>query len=135
MSNLDCPLFNNDTSNPKTKQTIGICCEYCKRKIKSASLIACHRIDDDFMNFNYNEKIYHFCDLVCGKLYDINVHNLAIDFVDYRKKFLTNQLNKNALIIYNQVKHILFTQMPIKYCKPVTKRDYERCKIEYIKIL
>jgi hypothetical protein len=73
--------------------------------------------------------------LVCAKLYDINIHEIAIDLADYRKKYLTNQLNKSSYIIYNQVKNILFSQMPIKYCNPVTKKEFEYYKNEYIKIL
>lgn len=142
MSNLDCPLFGsvvnneiNSCDDQKHKHSFGIHCNYCSKRIKTGSLIGCHRFDDDFMNFNYTEKLFNFCDLICAKLYDINIHNLALDLRDYRKKFLTNQLEKKSIIIYNQVKNILFTQMPIKYCNPVTKKDFEYYKNEYIKIL
>lgn len=137
MSALDCPLFSNEfePQTKKKKQSLSIHCEFCNRKIKTASLIGCNRIDEDFMNFNYSTIIYHFCDFICAKLYDTNKNPLALDMVDYRKKYLTNQLNKNATIVYNQVKNILFSQMPIKLCNPITKQDFERCKNEYIKIL
>ena len=118
MSNLDCPLFGsvinneiNSCDDQKHKHSFGIHCSYCSKRIKTGSLIGCHRFDDDFMNFNYTEKLFNFCDLICAKLYDINIHNLALDLRDYRKKFLTNQLEKKSIIIYNQVKNILFTQI------------------------
>lgn len=138
MCDLEIPLsFNKHDDSHKSRKFKKMLssCSYCGEKIKCGALIGCHRFTEDFLKMNYDSEMLYFCDFICAKLYDTNVNLLSIDVKDYRQKFLTKQLSSKAEIIYKQVNTILFTQMPVKKCTPLTQKDFERVKESYRKIL
>lgn len=135
MTDLNIPFFKEQHSHYSNDLTLVFKCSYCGKKIKNYPLKGCDRINDDFMQIDNNLKTFYFCDFICAKLYDSNVNSISIDVKDYRSKYLNNKLSKNASIIYARVSNILFTQLPIKKCLPITKRDFEIIKAEYMKIL
>ena len=135
MCDLEIPLYGNtEVAKSKHKKIISHC-NYCNKKIKGGALIGANRTTEDFMKMDYNLELLYFCDFICAKLYDTNVKTISIDVKDYRKKYLSKSLNKTAEIIYKQVNNILFTQLPVKKCSPITKEDFNNIKISYMKIL
>lgn len=139
MADLNIPFFHNNSNKQfnfsNNELNLIFKCSYCGRKIKSAPLKGCKRVNDDFMTINDNFKILYFCDFICAKLYDNNVQQISIDVKKYRIDFLNKCLSKEATIIYNRVSQILFTQLPTKKCLPITKEDFEMVRTEYLKIL
>lgn len=135
MCDLEIPLYGNSVVTKNTHKKIVFKCNYCNKKIKGGALIGANRTTDDFMKIDYNLELLYFCDFICGKLYDTNVNTISIDVKDYRKKFLSKSLSKDAEIIYKQVNNQLFTQLPVKKCSPITKEDFNSVKIGYRKVL
>lgn len=135
MTDLNIPFFKDQDVCYHNDLNLVFKCSYCGRKIKNCPLKGCIRVNDDFMEINNNYEIFYFCDFICAKLYDSNVNLISIDLKDYRSNYLSNKLSKTASIIYSRVSNILFTQLPIKKCLPITKRDFEIIKTEYMKIL
>lgn len=136
----NCLLINQENSEDISSKTINgrplhITCKFCHRRIKEAPLIGTHRQGIDFMELDLNEPILYFCDFICAKLYDTNVHLLSIDLKDYRKKYLNKKLNKISTIIYGQVIDKLFTQLPVKICNPTNSEEFKKVRNEYMKIL
>lgn len=111
------------------------CCAMCKKTSKNKMIRATH-FNDNIEKYNcnvlsQNENIIYFCDLLCARLYDINVHKINIDFYEYRKAYLNNELSKTATLIYKKYKNKLFTQIIYQKIPSILKLN--RKEIEAIK--
>lgn len=111
------------------------CCAMCKKTSKNKMIRATH-FNDDLKNYNCNiltpnEPIIYFCDLLCARLYDINIHKINIDFYEHRAAFLNGELSKTSTLIYKKYKNKLFTQ--IIYQKVNNISNLNRKEIESIK--
>lgn len=111
------------------------CCEMCHKTSKNKMIRATHF---NGMSENYNcnilsqnESVIYFCDLLCARLYDMNIHKINIDFYDYRKAYLNNELSKSSTLIYKKCKNKLFTQIIYQIIPNI--KDLDRKSIESIK--
>ena len=104
-SNLMEINLNNQLDN---KISLYSKCDFCKENIHGACL-NCSDYNDDIINNTSNE--YHFCDILCAKLYNDNISKLSVNYNDYRQKYLHNLLSKYAATIYELCKNKLFIEI------------------------
>lgn len=76
---------------------------------------------------------HHFCHIVCGKLYYDNIQQIKVDMTNYRYLYITKQLSKTAIDIYDKLNGTLFCMLPISKIDPSTSRTEARDN--YIKVL
>lgn len=97
------PIYFSDTFKNNTIKNGGSLslkrkCSFCHKSPKGALLLTTDTNDV-------------FCDLVCGKLYDLNVKHIKPDMKDYRKKYLHNELNDKAKLVYDKCNDKEFVQL------------------------
>jgi hypothetical protein len=113
---FDNPIFINTTKTKKSKNGLKLTCNFCGKKSKHACV---NGLEYDGLNLydsnniNNSFKTLKFCDLICAKLYDTNIHRISINYDEYRKAYNRNELSKNSKIIYEKCKHKLFSQLLI----------------------
>ena len=114
---FDNPIFINTTKTKKSKNGLKVTCDFCNKKSKHAYVNALEYADEtklyDSNNIPNSFKTLKFCDLICAKLYDTNVHRISIDYDEYRKAYNKKELSENSKIIYEKCKHKLFSQLLI----------------------
>lgn len=84
-------------------------CVFCGKKTIHECLLARNIDEDEKTNFDLK-----FCDLICARLYDINIHKIEINYKAYRKAYNNGKLSKNSKFIYEKCKYKLFNELPIK---------------------
>ena len=96
------PIYLSDKfkTNTQTFNNLSIKrkCSFCQKQPKGAML----------MTIDTNDV---FCDLVCGKLYDLNVKHIKPDMKDYRIKYLHGELNDKARLVYDKCIDKEFVQL------------------------
>lgn len=93
-------------------------CSFCHKHPKGALLITT----------NSNDV---FCDLVCGKLYDLNVNHITPDMKDYRNKYLHNELNDKAKLVYDKCidkEFVQLSKMSVDYREIMNESDDSKRK-------
>lgn len=138
---LDVPMFNVRKRASKKAGKLKSCCDLCTSS--SENMLCATSYDGSLEDYDYqkidpNRTKLYFCDLICAKLYDVNVCKLTIDVKTYRKNYLDGMLNNTSNIIYQKCKSVLFTQLPIKVItKPIgtpkeIKEQYRKIKNTYL---
>lgn len=115
--------FSDNFSNTKSTQSpksfsLKRKCSFCHKQPKGALLIT----------LNSNDI---FCDIVCAKLYDLNVEHITPDMKDYRKKYLHNELNDKAKLVYdkcNDKEFVQLSKMYINYEEILKEQDPSKQK-------
>ena len=115
--------FSDNFSNTKTTQTtysfsLKRECSFCHKKPKGALLTT----------INSNDI---FCDIVCAKLYDLNVKHIIPDMKDYRKKYLHDELNDKAKLVYDKCidkEFVQLSKMYINYAEISKEPDRDKRK-------
>ena len=83
-------------------------------------------IDTPFIGICDNDKL-HFCDILCARLYDYNVHDIYPLMKMYNKLYVTNQLNGTSKILYERLNSYgLFKMIPVcsNHENPIVTRKY-----------
>ncbi len=122
-SEFNTPIYFGDsfkTTTNNTKKTFSLKrkCSFCQKRPKGALLTTT----------DTNEI---FCDLICGKLYDLNVQHIVPDMKDYRKKYLRNELNDKAKLVYDKCidkEFVQLSKMYVNYDEILNETDKEKKK-------
>lgn len=145
-SYFETPLFG--INNQKKKSNFKISkCKMCSIKCEKSMVIATHYNGPndkyDCYKIDSNEKKIYFCDLICAKLYNDNVHKISYDFENYRLAFLNDSLSQNAKNIYLCCENYYFPLMiykkieslPPKEDKKLFRKQFAKIKSEYYSCL
>lgn len=68
-----------------------------------------------------------FCDILCGRLYDYNIHDIYPMMKRYNKLYVANQLNMSSKILYERLNSYgLFKMIPVCDSResPIHTRKY-----------
>ena len=71
-----------------------------------------------------------FCDILCGRLYDVNIRPIEPMMKDYNRSYITNKLTAIAKLSFERFNdYMLFKMIPVcstKESPEATKRYYLR---------
>ena len=96
-------------------------CKFCNSSILSKPIIT---IDGK----------YKFCCVVCAKIYNDSFEKIQVDYKNYTKNYLRNELDKNNKQFYESHGDVLFEMLPVAVInKDATMTERNRLKDEYIK--
>ena len=132
---LDAPLYSNNKKMSK-KKSISEECDYCHHKNKNSTLQASIYNGSirkyDYSKFDPTQEngILHFCDYICARLYDVNIHRICINEKQYRKDYLKNLLTNSAKMIYERKGIRLFTELAYMKVEPIQLTDRHLIKKE-----
>lgn len=132
---LDAPLYSNNKKMSK-KRSISEECDYCHHKNKNSTLQASIYNGSirkyDYSKFDPTQEngILHFCDYICARLYDVNIHRICINEKQYRKDYLKNLLTNSAKMIYERKGIRLFTELAYMKVEPIQLNDRHLIKKE-----
>lgn len=136
---FDIPIFTtSNKTKAKIKSTLTKVCVFCSKKIKELGYVTGTEYNGplssyDSIKIDSNANKLIFCDLICAKLYDVNIHKISIDFKSYKDFNNNGKLSKNAVKIYNKCKHKLFSELLILKINDDMNTMDKDAKKEYIK--
>ncbi len=140
---FNTPIFTSSNQKQKSKSKLSKVCIFCNKKIKDGYLVGTkfngNICDYDPIKIDSFEDKLIFCDLICARLYDVNIHKISIDFKSYKDFYNNGKLSSKAVKVYNRCKGKLFSEMLImKVCdnfnllEPPDKKEYiSKIKLDY----
>lgn len=141
MSDLsDLPITSFKPIEKRSNKRFGIKCSFCTKNNSGIMLTGFEYNGDlkyyDYDKIDYNEMSLRFCDLICAKLYNDNIHKITIDVQSYRKSHLSKSLDKNSELIYVKCIDKMFTQLPVMFCENnLSAKEYTVIKKTYFAIV
>jgi hypothetical protein len=89
-----------------------------------------NNINTPFTAIEENGERIHFCDMLCGRLYDINCSPITPLMREYNKSYVKNKLTPMARMTFERLNDfILFKMIPVCSVKDTpeqTKRYYNQ---------
>ena len=102
-------------------------CDFCKRDSTHTCLYATHFINDNLIshdNLILCKPILKFCDFICARLYDVNIHKLSIDYASYLNAYNKKELSERAESVFKLCEGKLLDQIVVKYLTPEELKIY-----------
>lgn len=94
-------------------------CAYCGTSIYTPFTCKCE-----------NDSLKTFCDILCGRLYDISIGSVQPLMKSYNRLYVKNRLSPSARITFERLNdYVLFKMIPVCTAKETpleTKRYYNQ---------